>query len=182
MNVLIVDDQYENRYMLTTLLKGNGFAVFEAENGVEAVDMVQNNPLDLIISDILLPRMDGFSFCKEIKGNPEFQKIPFVFYSAAYTDIKDQQFAMSLGADLFIVKPTDPIEFISIIQELLSQIPSHEVPDFDKPLSEMDFLSEHNRRLLSQLEKKLDELQEANNALTLSERRYWDLVEEVNPD
>ncbi len=179
MNVLIVDDQYVNRYLLEKLLIGNGFSVFSAEDGLEALEMARNNPLDLIISDILLPKMDGFQFCREIKSDPELRKIPFIFYTAAYTEKKDQDFAESLGADRFVVKPVDPADFITIIRGLLSDLP---FPDTvkEQDISDSDYLSEYNRRLFRQLEKKLVELEDLNKALMVSEERYRNLFDQAN--
>jgi len=179
MNVLVVDDQYVNRYLLEKLLIGNGFSVFSAEDGFEALSIAQNNPLDLIISDIFLPKMDGFQFCREIKSDPLLKKIPFIFYTAAYNEKKDQDFAESLGADRFVVKPVDPAEFITIIKELLSDLP---FPDAVKgsDISDSDYLSEYNRRLFRQLEKKIVELEDLNKALMVSEERYRNLFEQAS--
>jgi len=181
MKVLVVDDQYINRYMLEKLLTGNGFEVVLAENGYEALEAVTSDSIELIISDILLPKMDGFQFCREIKSNPEFAKIPFIFYTAAYTEKKDQDFAMSLGADRYIIKPADPGEFISIIRELIGDLP-HYSNDTILPiyLENEEYLSEHNRRLFHQLEKKLIELETLNKELRRSQERYKNLFENAN--
>ena len=181
MKVLIVDDQYINRYLLEVLLTGYGFEVVSAEDGMNALELIRDNGIDLIISDILLPKMDGFQFCREIKSNPEYQHIPFVFYTAAYTEKKDQEFAESLGADRFILKPTDPAEFITIIRNLIAEYPNlAEITPKPMILKEDEYLSEHNRRLFHQLEKKLVELEELNRALQRSEERYKNLFEKAN--
>jgi len=181
MNILIVDDQYINRYLLEKILTGYGYSVFSAENGYDALEIAERTQLDLIISDILLPKMDGFQFCREIKNNLKLRNIPFVFYTAAYTEKKDQDFAVSLGADRFIIKPTDPVEFITIIRELLSDIPHS--PDStinSQDISNDEFFSEYSRRLFHQLEKKLIEVEEMNKALRVSEERYKNLFEQAN--
>ena len=181
MKVLIVDDQYINRYLLEVLLTGYGFEVVSAEDGMKALELIRENGIDLIISDILLPKMDGFQFCREIKSNPEYQHIPFVFYTAAYTEKKDQEFAESLGADRFILKPTDPAEFIAIIRNLMAEYPNlAEITPKPMVLKEDEYLSEHNRRLFHQLEKKLVELEGLNRALQRSEERYKNLFENAN--
>jgi PAS domain S-box-containing protein len=181
MKVLVVDDQYINRYMLEKLLTGNGFEVLLAENGYEALEAVKSDSIELIISDILLPRMDGFQFCREVKSDPKLAKIPFIFYTAAYTEKKDQDFAMSLGADRYIIKPADPGEFISIIRELIGDLP-HYSNETIQPvqLENEEYLSEHNRRLFHQLEKKLIELETLNKELRRSQERYKNLFENAN--
>jgi len=181
MNVLVIDDQFINRYLLEKLLTGYGYSVISVEDGVEALEKLKTEKIDLIISDILLPRMDGFQLCREVKQNPEYNKIPFIFYTAAYTEQKDREFAESLGADRFIVKPTDPTEFITIIRDLVQDIPE-ELSGTHKTiiLGENEYLSEHNKRLIHQLEKKLTELERVNKALRMSEKRYKDLFEYAN--
>lgn len=181
MRILIVDDQYINRYLLEKLLSGSGYTVISAEDGLQALEIVNHEQIDLIISDILLPRMDGFQFCKEIKSNPDLKNIPFVFYTAAYTEKKDQDLALSLGANRFILKPAEPAEFITIIRDLITEYPHLVHDNQDMPLpDEQEYLTEHNQRLLRQLEKKLKELEDANRALALSEKRYRNLFENAN--
>jgi len=181
MKILIVDDQYINRYLLEKLLTGYGFTVISTVDGVEALEKLREEKINLIISDILLPRMDGFQLCREIKKNPEYAKIPFIFYTAAYTEQKDREFAESLGADRFIIKPTDPADFISIVRDVISDIPEEGIsPSGNIILGENEYLSEHNKRLLNQLEKKLKELESVNKALRISEKRYKNLFEYAN--
>ena len=171
MNVLIVDDQYINRYLLEKLLDGYGYSVLSTEDGTQALEKLRTEPVDLIISDILLPKMDGFQLCREVKKDPKLARIPFVFYTAAYTEQKDREFAESLGADRFIVKPTDPAEFITIIRDLIHDIPEEQTGPKTIILGENEYLSEHNKRLIHQLEKKLTELESLNKALRISEKR-----------
>jgi PAS domain S-box-containing protein len=181
MNVLVIDDQYINRYLLEKLLIGYGFSVISAVDGVEALEKLKEGPVDLIISDILLPRMDGFKLCREVKTNPDYAQIPFIFYTAAYTEQKDREFAESLGADRFIVKPTDPAEFINIIRDFVKNIPQEEIAvPKTIVLGENEYLSEHNKRLIHQLEKKLTELEEMNKSLRISEKRYKNLFDNAN--
>ena len=97
--ILIVDDIEENRYMLESLIKGFGFKPISASNGAEALGLALSNPPDIIISDILMPVMDGYTLCREWKKDKVLKNIPFVFYTATYTHPKDEEFAMNLGAD-----------------------------------------------------------------------------------
>jgi len=181
MRVLVVDDQYINRYLLEKLLEGNGLEVISAVDGVDACEKIKTEDIDLIISDVLYPRMDGFQFCREIKRSPKYKHIPFVFYTAAYTEDKDRDFAYHLGADRYIIKPTDPAEFITIINELIAECPQlTHIPPKTILMKEEQYLSEHNSRLFHQLEKKLIELEELNRALRISEERYKNLFENVN--
>ncbi|NLV26801.1 MAG: response regulator [Methanomicrobiales archaeon] len=181
MNVLIIDDQVTNRYLLEKLLEGHGYTVISAVDGIDALDKLRENDINLIVSDILLPRMDGFQLCREVKSNPDFNKIPFIFYTAAYTEQKDRNFAESLGADRFIVKPTDPTDFIDIIRNLVDEYHKETISEPKKiVLQENEYLSEHNKRLIHQIEKKLTELENMNKALLISEKRYKNLFEYAN--
>src|SRR5690348_17103857 len=114
---LIVDDKPENLYFLAAMLAGNGYAVEKASNGAEALALAKAAPPDLVISDILMPGMDGFALCRRWREEAQLRKIPFVFYTATYTDPKDEKFAMGLGADLFLVKPQEPEVFMLEIGE-----------------------------------------------------------------
>ena len=112
MNVLIVDDKAENLYLLQAILAGHGFFVSSAREGKEALEKARQSPPDLIISDILMPGMDGFALCREWRQAPELKDIPFMFYTATYTDPQDKQFALDLGADRFLIKPMEPDAFM----------------------------------------------------------------------
>lgn len=159
---LIVDDKPENLYLLAALLAGNGYAVDKASNGMEALASAKANAPDLIISDILMPGMDGFTLCRQWKQDPAFQHIPFVFYTATYTDPKDEQFALSLGADLFLVKPQEPEDFMQQIAQVLRQ---HEAGHLLQPptaaMEESSYLREYNAALVHKLEDKLEQLERA---------------------
>ena len=77
--ILIADDNEQNLYLLKVLLEGNGYELTLVKNGIEALESTKSNSPDLIISDILMPGMDGFSFCRECKTNNQLKDIPFVF-------------------------------------------------------------------------------------------------------
>ena len=119
MNVLIVDDQEENRYLLKTLFTGSGHQVAEARQREEGPgDALAAGTWDLVISDILMPVMDGYQFCREIRSGERLRHLPFIFYTATYIDQKDEDFALKLGADRFFRKPLDPRAFLENIREL----------------------------------------------------------------
>ena len=107
-NVIITDDQEQNRYLLEALLKGNGYAVRSASNGRDALNLARSSPPDLIISDILMPVMDGFTLCREWKNDDRLMSVPFIFFTATYTEPKDEAFGLSLGAKRYLVKPMEP--------------------------------------------------------------------------
>ena len=119
---LIVDDKLENRYLLRMLLQGHGFEVEEAGNGAEALDLARRSPFDMVISDLLMPVMDGYTLLREWKADPALRGIPFMVYTATYTDAKDEKLALDLGADAFIIKPAEPMPFMKRVHEILESV------------------------------------------------------------
>ncbi|MDA8099194.1 MAG: response regulator [Nitrospiraceae bacterium] len=164
--ILIADDIKENRYLLEMLLKGNGYQVIAAANGAEALDLARQSPPDMIITDILMPVMDGFALCRQWKANPLLKEIPFVIYTATYTEPKDQALAMSLGAARFIVKPTKPEEMIQIVHEILDDARYGRLGTGGRPqVTEREFLEDYSATLLRKLEKKMEQLERTNTSL-----------------
>jgi signal transduction histidine kinase/DNA-binding response OmpR family regulator len=176
MKTLIVDDNDVNLYLLRSLLVGNGHSVIEASNGEKALEELQGNAFDLIISDILMPGMDGFSFCREVKKHPDWLKIPFIFYTATYTGPQDEEFSREIGADRFVIKPCEPDELLRIIEDTVRKAATMDAakPVTDK--NEEDILKLYNQRLVRKLEQKMLEAEqevgarrEAEEALRRSE-------------
>jgi PAS domain S-box-containing protein len=164
--ILIVDDKPENSYLLESLLEGNGYKIISAQNGADAFEIALKNQVALIISDILMPVMDGFTFCRKCKNNNLLKNIPFVFYTATYTSLKDEEFALSLGADKFILKPQDPDVFLEIIKEVLKKIKEEKVrPDGISFKPEEVILKEYNAVLIRKLEDKMTQTEEAERQL-----------------
>jgi putative nucleotidyltransferase with HDIG domain len=164
--VLIVDDQQQNLYLMKTLLEGHGYQVVEAKNGVEALELARINPPDVIISDILMPVMDGFSLCQEWMRDDVLRNIPFVFYTATYTDPKDEELALSLGAARFIVKPVEIEEFVPILEQVIAEVASGVLTVPQKNLhEETTYYRMYNEVLIRKLEDKILELERVNRVL-----------------
>jgi PAS domain S-box-containing protein len=170
MKILIVDDQFENLYLLETLLEANGYESVSASNGAKALDIAKRDTPDLIVSDILMPVMDGFNLCRELKKDKVLCNVPFIFYTATYTDPKDEAFALSLGADRFVLKPQEPDELLSIIEDTLKKTKSPAAvkeetvePETAKP--EEVVLKEYNQVLIRKLEDKMSQLERSEREL-----------------
>jgi PAS domain S-box-containing protein len=179
MKILIVDDKAENTYLLESLLNGNGFEITTAVNGLEALGLAVKIKFDLIISDILMPIMDGFTFCRECKKNNELKDIPFIFYTATYTDPKDEKLAMDLGADKYIVKPMDLDIFLKIIIGVLDENKvkkAHLSTSSNVP--EEVVLKEYNSALIRKLEDKMTQVEEAEKKLLILNAELHSEIEE----
>ncbi|MCD4811176.1 response regulator [bacterium] len=160
MKILIVDDLEVNLELLEARLEGNGYEVTIARNGIEALEILKTDSFDMIISDILMPKMDGYQLCRECKKDDTLRKIPFVFYTATYTDKKDEEFALSLGVDRFIVKPMESKRFVEIIEGVLKNHKKGLLTSSEIPVEEEDiYLKEYNERLINKLEKKMLDLE-----------------------
>jgi two-component system cell cycle sensor histidine kinase/response regulator CckA len=180
MKILIVDDNKENLYLLEILLKGNGYQVISAINGAAALEKLRTDGFDMIISDILMPVMDGFQFCRECKMDENLQDIPFIFYTATYVDTKDEELALALGADKFIRKPVEPDEFMSIIRGIIRDTEARKLVR-KKPAAkeEREVFKLYSERLVNKLEKKMLDLEteiarrkQVEEQLRLTEERY----------
>jgi PAS domain S-box-containing protein len=148
------------------------------------VQKLKEDNFDLIISDILMPEMDGFQLCRKVKTNPRLQKIAFIIYTATYTGPKDEEFALKIGADRFVIKPCEPEKLLNIIEEVMSNISARKPLTQQEKLPEEEILKLYNERLIRKLEKKVEEykkeLKERNKVehdLIASEARYRRLFE-----
>lgn len=161
MKILIVDDQEVNRYLLEALLKGSGYQVTSAQNGKEALQIIEKENFNMIISDILMPVMDGFQLCQAVKENEKFRHIPFVFYTAAYLEKDDEDLANKVGADKFVRKPMDPNKFLAIINRLIREVERGEIKSIEKPHEDdKEVYKLYNERLVKKLEEKMVKLEE----------------------
>jgi PAS domain S-box-containing protein/putative nucleotidyltransferase with HDIG domain len=178
--VLVVDDKHENILFLNLLLKHRGYTVQMAANGREALDLAQLKPPDLIISDILMPIMDGFAFCRACKQDAALKNVPFIFYTATYTDARDERFALGLGADRFLIKPMEPEALLTVITELLASHAAGKLQSQRAPEPpETELMKEYNQALIRKLEDKMSELERTNRLLSESETRYRSLFDGV---
>jgi two-component system, cell cycle sensor histidine kinase and response regulator CckA len=163
--ILIADDNSENLYMIEVLLRKNGFETVSADNGKEALEKARVTPPDMIVTDILMPVMDGFTLCREWKADERLGKIPFVFYTATYTDPKDIELGLSLGAERFLLKPMDPEQLLESLQEVLVESRVKRPENVAYPKEEMGLLKQYNEVLFNKLQDKMTDLQNANMAL-----------------
>jgi CheY-like chemotaxis protein len=164
--ILVVEDMPQIRTLLEVTLRFDGHPVDSAGNGVEALEKIKKVRPVLIISDILMPQMDGFAMVYHLRTNPETRDIPVVFLSATYVTREDKDFALSLGAARFLEKPIEPAEFLITIGEVLAE-GSKPLSD---PLAEPDFFAGYQTRLETKLRQKNQQIDRTRRLLeTLSE-------------
>jgi two-component system, cell cycle sensor histidine kinase and response regulator CckA len=161
--ILLADDNVHNLRLVEKILKNKGYQVVLTHNGAEALEAARKTLPDIVVSDIMMPVMDGFAFCQKWNQDTRLKSIPFVFYTATYTDSRDEALAMSLGAARFIVKPVEPEVFLNIIQSVLDEfqrgaaiLPSQTLPE------EEVILTSYNQALVRKLEQKVREMKEIN--------------------
>ncbi len=187
MKILVVDDDQNSRLILEKSLKSSGYAVEIAVNGQEALEKARKSVPDMIISDILMPVMDGFKLCHEIKRDPSLKEIPFIFYTATYLDDADEKLAMSLGASRYIAKPVEPDEFIRIIKEVIGQAENKElyVPEniVEAPC---EIMGMYDFSVSRKLDEKVRELEQYKNIFYYTKEAICilsteGLIKQINP-
>ena len=181
--VMVVGYREESCRRLEALLKEHGYEVLTATNGREALETIKLKKPDLIIADILMPVMDGFQLCRMIKSDPTLRDIPLVFYTATYTDARDEAMAFKSGADRFIRKPEGPEALINAVRNVIAEAKKGELRGEPPALPEEPVhLKLYNERLVRELEDKLAELREARRRLRALQRMSALMTAPLNPE
>ncbi len=124
--ILIVDDSKMSRTLSKLALEGKGYTLVEAEDGDEALALIKNEPPDLVLLDIVMPKRNGFETCKAIKDNPETKHIPIIFLSAL-EEFPAKKEGFEMGADDYLVKPANPEELAIRVDILLKVKQEHDI-------------------------------------------------------
>ena len=164
MNLLIVDDIPTDLKLLRAQLEAEGHAVFEAHDGVDALALLERQRVDAVISDILMPRMDGYRLCYEIRKHARLHDLPIILCTSTYTSPGDEKLALGVGADKYLTKPASVETLAAALHEVIAQ--PHAAPR-PKALQEVEVLKEYSERLVSKLEEKNTELLAQTEALRL---------------
>lgn len=181
MRVLVADDDEAGLYFVVSVLESQGHTVVSASDGVTALEYARADPPDLLITDILMPRMDGYQLCREWKSDPLLRNIPVVFYTATYTEPADERFAGSIGADLFLRKPQEPKALLDEISRLMERHTTGEA-ETRRPETrrEDEVLKEYSQRLVAKLETKVLDLKRSNRDLRRAMEVLSDEIEVKN--
>ena len=159
--ILIVEDVPNVLELLEVTLRFKGYSVITARNGEEALEVLSKQRPILIITDILMPKMDGYAFVQKLRLNVETRAIPVVFLSATYVTPEDKDFALSLGAARFIEKPIDAEDFLLTIAELVAQQAMGEF----QPLDMEKFYNGYRTRLENKFRHKNTQIARAERLL-----------------
>ncbi|MGA2152437.1 MAG: response regulator [Geobacteraceae bacterium] len=179
MRILLVDDDVGGRMLLRRILEDHACEVMEAANGCEGLQMARNIAPALIISDVFMPKMDGYQFLHEVKNDPVLERVPFVFYSSVFTDRNDEELALSLGAAAFIVKPKDLDEFWTEICSAMKKDEYVHEAKRDTSITTGENRLNISQTIIGRIEEKFAEMEKTRSDLAWSDERYRRLLESV---
>lgn len=161
--ILVVEDNANVLELIETTLRFKGYPVVTARNGQEALERITQEKPALIITDILMPKMDGYSLAHALRKDPATRRIPFIFISATYLTPEDKAFAYSLGAAHFIEKPLDPEDFLLTVAEVLTR--QMATGTLHSPMDDEDFYEGYRERLESKLRHKQTQISRTERLL-----------------
>src|SRR5512147_3225799 len=141
--VLIVEDVPDILRLLAETLKFKGYRAITARNGQEALEAVQREHPMLVMTDIMMPKLDGFGLVHRLRINPETRNIPVIFITATFISPEDKAFALDIGVTRFLQKPLDMDVFLHTLDHLLKQ----SEPAALEPLEELNFYEGYRNRL-----------------------------------
>jgi PAS domain S-box-containing protein len=159
--ILIVDDHQSNREVLTTLLGYRNHSTVEASDGIEGLERARDVRPDLIITDILMPTMDGYEFTRRLRDDPAFAATPVIFYSAHYLLQEAHALAARCGVQYVVAQPAEPEELLRTVDKALGLTPQATVAAL--PVAEFD--REHIRVLTDKVSQQAGELGDISSRL-----------------
>lgn len=183
MKILIAEDDENSRILLGEILQGLGHTLMSAPDGKVALQLAQELVPDIIITDILMPEMDGYSLCQQVKSDPKLAHIAVLFYTATYTKEGDEELAEAMGASRFIIKPQDPAAWVEILAGVIKEYKAKSLPVPVKPREPSGPLANwHEKVLIDKLQEKLSDLEKEKTDLFVSREKYRNLVESLKKD
>jgi len=182
MRVLLAEDNAIARTALAGGLRGQGYEVDMAEDGEDALSHARETHPDIVIADVLMPRMDGYTLCRAIKSDPALHSIPVVFYSGTFITPEDRHLAESVGASRILQKSADLTELGTALREVLDEFENAVLEVPQQPLQSGEELDKRYESVFSsKLVAKVNELEAEKRALFESEQRFRRLVTTI-PD
>src|SRR5437899_588901 len=153
MRILVVDDSSPHRRLLTALFGRAGHEVVTAPDGVAALEALEQAPIDAVVSDVRMPKMDGFQLCRAIRQDPRWRRLPFIFYSGIFIGDPAQDFGRDLGATAYLdAKDIAPAQVASELEKLVAR---HVREQYDETLgrllSDVEFARRYHQVVLASL-------------------------------
>jgi CheY-like chemotaxis protein len=155
--ILIVEDIPHILELLEVTLKFKGYDVVTARNGDEALEYIASEQPALILTDILMPKLDGYALAQRVRSDPHTRHIPIIFVSATFITEEDKQFALSLGAVRFLEKPIEASELLLTVAEVLTG----DAIEQPAPLASRAFHKGYSDRLQEKLQQKENQIRRA---------------------
>lgn len=168
--ILVVEDVPNILELLDVTLRFKGYPVLTACDGEQALEMIRKQQPALVITDIMMPVMDGYTLAFNLRRDPDTSDIPIIYLSATYVTTEDKEFALSLGAARFLEKPVDPEDFLLTVAEVLTD--NHR--QLSPPMDRNQFLQGYRRRLEVKLGHK-------NAQIARNERLLETLPDSLKP-
>jgi PAS domain S-box-containing protein len=185
-----VDDVQENLELLEDVLSEHGYVSSCAHNGVEALEILGQSTIHMIVADAMMPRMDGFQLCKEVRARSAFGTLPFIIYTGNYVDSSDQEFARSIGVDRYVVKYAGLGALVDAVNELAAETYGRRMEEGGGEKEHIDdqaFLEKHHAIVIKKLEEKMAELEmyadtlvRKNKEIQASEERFRALFDHAS--
>lgn len=159
MKILVIDDDFVGRMLLQDILTQFGYDVITATDGAEGLRKAREERPSVVITDVLMPGMDGYQLLREVRRDSAIRDVPVIFYTGTYIDKKDEELAHDLGVTLFLTKPKEPQEIVDAVKDAVEagSMPRSGGQIVDEPV----FLRLYNERLVSKLKNKVEESERA---------------------
>jgi diguanylate cyclase (GGDEF)-like protein/PAS domain S-box-containing protein len=175
-SVLVVDDDPSGRELLTTLLRYKGHETLEAADGAEALDIVRASRPQLVVSDILMPTMDGYEFVRRLRADAGLGSVQVIFYTASYHEKEALKLAESGRVAKVLVKPCEPANLLQAVEDVLAGSAREDAKAVPR-----EFNTEHLRLLTDKLWQRTTELEAANARLAALTDLHVQLASERDP-
>ncbi|RYZ16985.1 MAG: PAS domain S-box protein, partial [Myxococcaceae bacterium] len=176
MKLLIVDDHEVNLRLLRAKLEADGHEVLDAADGVEALEILRREAVDGVVSDILMPRMDGYRLCMEIRARGDLAMLPFILYTSTYNSPGDRELARSLGADAYLAKPAPTQNIVAALRAAATARSGDGTPAAPTISEPAPLMKQYNAVLIRKLEEKGLELERTYEGLLESQARLSGLI------
>ena len=177
MNLLLVDDRPLNLKLLRVVFQAEGHQTVDASDGLDALEKLAERRFDAVITDILMPNMDGYRLCRTIREDPRLNHLALVIYTSTYVSAGDRELAEQAGADEYLTKPSPAQELMAAVTRAQDKRKNTLVTT-SVPV-EQDFLRQYNETLVHKLEERNLDLEEQARLLNESQRKFRTLVENL---